>query len=83
MDTDAQTDSHTRLVVKEAVMETLLAIGVDTSNPIAMQADFRFIREFREGATAFKRKGMGAVAVTLVSGLLAVLWLGIRHSIAR
>lgn len=64
--------------MKETVHETLLVLGVDTSDPLAMQADFRALREWREAMANVKRKSIGVIVSTLVAGLLAAVWIGVK-----
>ncbi len=40
-------DTADRVVIQQVVKETLTALGVDPSNPIAVQKDFASLRELR------------------------------------
>lgn len=68
---------------EQAVSRMLLALGVDASDPeavIAMQADFKHLRSWRESTEAVKRHSLkAAVTVIVTAGLGAVLvFFGIR-----
>ena len=72
--------SHAELnsVVAEAVKQTLIQLGVDTSDPLAMQRDFQHIRQWRESGEDLKRKGTLALLGIFFSGLVSLIILGIR-----
>ncbi len=66
-------------MVAEAVRQTLLQMGIDTSNPIAMQRDFQHLRQWRESGEDLKRKGTLAVMGIFLSGLGTLIILGFRE----
>ena len=72
--------SHSELndVVAEAVKQTLMQLGVDTSDPIAMQRDFQHLRQWRESGEDLKRKGTLAVMGIFLSGLVSLILLGLK-----
>lgn len=60
----------------ETVHQMLTALGVDASEPDAMlkmQADFRFVRRWREANEAVPRYALKAVVVTLATGFAGYL----------
>ncbi len=70
-------------MMKSTVKETLISLGLDMSDPIEVQRDFQFIRDWRETTESVKKKTVFAVVSVLVLGLLGMLWLGlkgVRHS---
>ncbi|WP_174834364.1 hypothetical protein, partial [Staphylococcus aureus] len=71
--------SHAELnsVVAEAVKQTLIQLGVDTSDPLAMQRDFQHLRQWRESGEDLKRKGTLALLGIFFSGLVTLLLLGL------
>lgn len=73
--------SHAELnsVVAEAVKQTLIQLGVDTSDPLAMQRDFQHIRQWRESGEDLKRKGTLALLGIFFSGLVSLILLGIKE----
>ena len=63
---------------KAGVLETLKALGIDADNPQEVQRDFYFIRDWRK-ATETCKGTMAVMALgTVVTGLLAALWLGLK-----
>lgn len=71
--------SHAELnsVVAEAVKQTLMQLGVDTSDPFAMQRDFQHLRQWRESGEDLKRKGTVALLGIFFSGLVSLILMGI------
>ena len=66
-------------MVAEAVRQTLLQMGIDTSNPIAMQRDFQHLRQWRESGEDLKRKGTVALLGIFLSGLVTLFLLGLKE----
>ena len=73
--------SHSELndVVAEAVKQTLMQLGVDTSDPFAMQRDFQHLRQWRESGEDLKRKGTVALLGIFLSGLVTLFLLGLKE----
>ena len=73
--------SHSELndVVAEAVKQTLMQLGVDTSDTFAMQRDFQHLRQWRESGEDLKRKGTVALLGIFFSGLASLLILGLKE----
>ena len=75
------TESEMKRVVAEAVQETLVKMGVDIDDPIEMQKDMSFLREWRNSTAAVKRHGLiTAIGVLVVAGL-GLVWLAIRGGV--
>lgn len=68
-----------RVMMRQCVQDTLTALGVDASEPLAMQRDFQYLRDWRTAVEATKRKGMLAGLTVLVTGALGLLWLGLKE----
>ena len=66
-------------VVAEAVKQTLMQLGVDTSDPLAMQRDFQHLRQWRESGEDLKRKGTVALLGIFFSGLVSLILLGLKE----
>lgn len=66
-------------MVAEAVRQTLLQMGIDTSDPIAMQRDFQHLRQWRESGEDLKRKGTMALLGIFLSGLGTLILLGLKE----
>lgn len=77
-------DKHTlsademRAIVKEAVHETLVQLGVDTSSPLEMQRDFQHLRDWRMAQETIRRKGYLTMMSIFVTGVLGLLWIGFK-----
>ncbi len=64
--------------VDEGVSDALTRVGIDMDNPIEVQKDMSFMRDWRKTAKDVKRKGMLTAAGILVTGILGAVWIGIR-----
>ena len=62
----------------EDQVRDLTKFGVDTEDPIEVQRDFQFVRDMRNTTESIKGKTVIAMTGTIVVGLLAVLWIGIK-----
>lgn len=78
MSTHAVMEDIAERAAQKALDGFFVRLGVDTSDPIAMQKDFAFVRGLREGWGDTKRRGILAgvtVAVSAaVASLIALLW---------
>lgn len=72
------TRDQTRDLIAESVRQTLIQLGVESENPLEMQKDFQHLRNWRRSGEEIKRKGLLVAVGTFVSGLAALIWLGIR-----
>lgn len=68
-------------LVKRTVKETLISMGVDTSDPLEMQRDFQTLREFRCTLTAMRSKGLLTFVAIFIAGLISLVILGIKHGV--
>lgn len=73
----AMSHAELNIVVAEAVKQTLMQLGVDTSDPFAMQRDFQHLRQWRESGEDLKRKGTVALLGIFFSGLVSLILMGI------
>lgn len=73
------TPEEARALIREAVRETFLMLGVKVDDPIEVQKDFQHLREWRSTTESVKAKGMLAVVGVVVSGLAAALWMGLKE----
>lgn len=65
-------------IVREAVHQTLIQMGVDTTSPLEMQRDFQHLRDWRMAQEAIKRKGYLTMVSIFVTGITALLWIGFK-----
>ena len=78
------TQDEIRAVVRQAVRDTLIELGVDTSDNqamLAMQQDFAFLRKQRLMAELIGRQARIALIGALIAGLLAALWAGLKWNL--
>ncbi|MCQ9146068.1 hypothetical protein KWJ32_15275 [Brucella sp. BTU2] len=62
---------------KEAVRQTLLTLGIDTQDPIEVQADMRHLREWRKSVATVKKQSLMTAIAILTSGMIGVIWLAL------
>ena len=70
-------------VVREAVHETLLTLGVDAAQPLAVQQDMHFVRELRAASEKIQSRGLLVLVGILVTGLAGAVWIGIKSSLGH
>ena len=72
------TADEVRHIAREAVSETLLALGVKTDDPdafIEMQKDFAHVRAWRQSVETVKTRGLTAAIGIIVAGVLGAIWM--------
>ncbi len=62
----------------EAVKETLIRMGLQADDPIEAQKDFQHLRQWRKSTQSLGMKVTALVLLTMVSGALAALWVGLK-----
>lgn len=67
-----------RLLIRETVAETLVGLGFETSNPTQTQADMLYLRKLRHGSDEARRIVSRAVLTLIATGLLYMLWEGLK-----
>lgn len=72
-----------RDTVRLTVQETFVRMGVDGSDPLSLQKDFMYLREWRETADAVRRRGFMTLAAVAVSGLLGAVWIGVKSMMGK
>lgn len=72
------TEAEIRKIVAEAVKETMLTMGIDTSEPIELQRDMQHLRQWRESITTVKRQGLITAMGILTAGIIGAIWLAIK-----
>lgn len=64
--------------VDEGVTEALTRVGIDAEDPMEMQRDMQFVRDWRTTVGSVRRKGLLTAVGFLVAGTVGALWLGIK-----
>lgn len=62
----------------QVMRQTLLVMGVDTSNPLAFQADMQHLRAWRESIATVKRQGLLTAVGIIVAGVLGLIWTAVK-----
>lgn len=71
---------------KAAVKETLLTMGVDVSDPKAiqeMQHDMAHVRRWRKSVETVQRQSLMTAVGILVSGVIGLIWLAFQIKLGR
>jgi hypothetical protein len=74
------TEHEVKKIVAEAVAETLLTLGIDTTDPVELQKDMAHLRAWRESVQTVKQQGLVTAVGILVAGALGLLWLAFKGS---
>lgn len=72
------TEAETRRVVAEAVTETLLKLGIDTSDPVELQKDMAYLRSWRESIAQAKRHSIFTAIGVITAGILGLIWMALK-----
>jgi hypothetical protein len=62
-----------------AISGFFLQLGVDTTDPLAMQKDFAYLRSWRESIDLVKRRGIISAVTVIVTGLLGIIYAVFTH----
>lgn len=71
------TEREFRRIVHESVLDSFTTLGIEVDDPLAMQADFRHLREMRLTMEKVRSRSVVATITILISGILAMAWHGI------
>lgn len=75
------TDEELKILIKAIVHTTLLSMGLDHSDPMEYQRDLQFLRDWRKSSSTVKGIAIGTAVVTLMTGLLGLVWLAIQNKV--
>lgn len=75
------TEAEIEQIVRRTVRQTLTELGVEASDPVRMQRDFQWLRDWRETSESVRRKGLLTIIGILVAGTLGALWMGLQHAL--
>lgn len=65
-------------IVARTVRHTLTELGIDLRNPLEMQSDFQYLRQWRKAGDEIRRKGRVGAMSFFVSGAIALILLGVK-----
>lgn len=71
-------EDEVRALVRATVQETLVSLGVDQRDPLAVQQDLAWLRRMRQATSSAGSKIGAAVIGLLVTALAGAAWLGAR-----
>lgn len=77
------TRDEAQVLIREAVREAFLMLGMKVDDPIEAQKDFQHLREWRSTTESIKTKSLIAFVGILVSGFSAAVWLGIKELVGK
>jgi hypothetical protein len=69
-------------VVRAAVQETLITMGMDVSDPLQLQQDMAFLRDLRRASDTVKTRGILVVVGLMVTAIVGAAWLGIKAALS-
>lgn len=72
---------HIQEVVRTAVQETLITMGMDAKDRLGLQRDMAFLRELRDTSEKVKSRGLLVLVGILVTALATAVWLGLKSSL--
>lgn len=72
------TTEELRKVMRETVHETLITLGMESSDPIEMQKDFQHLRDWRKSTEAVKRKGLMTLSAIAFAGIIGAVVMAIK-----
>ena len=75
------TPDELREIISSTVKQTLLTLGMDTTDPIKLQRDFQHLREWRESTEILKKNGMIAIITIVVAGAATAFWMGVKAQV--
>lgn len=78
MPLEAVTDAEVKKIVAETVTQTLLMLGVDTDDPVALQKDMAHLRAWRESMETVRKQSLITAIGVITAGVLGLLWLAAK-----
>lgn len=72
-----------RVIVKEAVKETLVSIGVDVDDATEVQKDMAYIRQFRKGSQSLRGNIIRTIVTILIPATLYLMWEAFKSSVKQ
>lgn len=73
-------EATTRIVVKEAVEQTLERMGFTVDEPNKLQADMIYVRKAREGSEEVQKWIRRTAISVAITGMLYSIWQELKHS---
>lgn len=73
MMTEAEVRKIAHEAARQAVKETLTALGVDADHPLEAQKDFQMLRDWRRSADTVKRQSLITAVGILTAGIIGAI----------
>lgn len=67
-----------RILISDSVKQTLIQLGIASTDPIEMQKDMLHLREWRKSMDSIKSKSVLTLITIAVTGSAAAFWIGIK-----
>lgn len=77
------TPEEARALIREAVRETFLMLGLKVDDPIEVQKDFQHLREWRSTTETLKRKTLLTMLGIVVSGMIGAMVMGAKEIFSK
>lgn len=65
-------------VVLKTISTILTSFGIEEEDRKELRADFNFLRRLRTSSDQIQRVGIGTVVTVLFTGVVGIIWLGIK-----
>lgn len=72
------TEAEVKRIVAETVEQTLLALGVDTDDPVELQKDMAHLRTWRESMETVRKQTLLTAIGVITLGVLGLIWMAIK-----
>lgn len=79
----AEVEKDLQAIVAEAVKQTLVQLGIESSSPIEMQKDFQHLRQWRTAGEKIQEKSLTALVGIFVAGALGMFGVGLKDWLSR
>lgn len=73
MMTEAEVRKIAHEAARQAVKETLTALGVDADHPLEAQKDFQMLRDWRRSADTVKKQSLVTAVGILTAGIIGAI----------
>lgn len=68
-------------LVEKGVYDAFVRVGMDADDPLSLQKDFQHLRDWRRSSESLRRSGRLAVLAFVITGLLGLIWVGLKQSL--
>lgn len=74
-------EERLRMIIREAVTETLSGLGFDVKNQNETQADILYLRKIRKGSEEVARVARSSAITVSLSTMLYLLWQAVKEGV--